>query len=173
MSTKIDTITELEKRRLARERVRERVFGVQDQLLNAQISVALGTSYLYRVDIDDDGNRKRPVQVVDENEIQSYISGLFSHDKQREYYYIHTEKPDVRAIDSLLDRGLGKATSVDESGQDEQQQGVILYPTGDMDELISQKGGGDNLLVEGAEVLDVAQNLEDPTEEFENKRGGV
>lgn len=154
-------ITETEKKRIQMEAFRNSVFEAQQKLVNAQLAVALGTSWLYRVDIDDNGNRKKPVQVTDEQEVQEYLAGMY--DKGRaEYYYIFTEKPDTRAIDSLLDRALGKAESVKSAPEEQEDLGVIIYPTSNTEQLEQSEASqnvidgdeGVNLLSEGGEALD-------------------
>lgn len=145
---KNSTISSIEEKRLARERMRERVHAVQDKLINAQIAVALGSSELYRVDTDDKGNRKRPVLVTDEEEIKRYLAGDCDRDDST-YYYIFTKQPDTKAIDSLLDRALGRASTVEKEQEDMKDMGVILYPSDNMDEL--DRTDDNNLLEEGAE----------------------
>jgi hypothetical protein len=85
---------------------RDRVAKNADQLLNAQMSLAVGTALLFRVDKDDKGKSLPAVQVTDPNEIKGYIDGDVDQDT---YYFITTKLPDNKAIDSLLDRTFGKA----------------------------------------------------------------
>jgi hypothetical protein len=42
------------------ERLRQRVFEAFDPLINAQLSLARGVSYLFKEDISDDGSRAKP-----------------------------------------------------------------------------------------------------------------
>ena len=73
---------------------------------------------LYKIEKDDDGNHKKPILITSQEEIERYLAG--DYDESEEYYYITTEKPDNKAIDSLLDRTFGKA-----------QQSVDLTSDGD------------------------------------------
>jgi hypothetical protein len=94
-----------EQRQKAKKRFIERVNKMVDELFNAQASIAKGVSYLYRVDKDDKGKDMEAVLVTDPGEIKSYIDGAGDEDS---YYYITTERPDNRALDSMLNRAFGK-----------------------------------------------------------------
>ena len=88
------------------ERIKQRVFAATDVLINAQLSIAQGVSYLYRVERDQDGKFSgKPVLVTDREEIEDYLAG----DDNGDYRYITTERPDNKAINSLFDRAYGKA----------------------------------------------------------------
>lgn len=89
----------------------ERVNKKLDELFHAQLSVALGAQVLIRVDLDDDDKPMKPVIVTDKEEMVAYFNGDFK-DEKRVYYNLVTEKPDPKAIDSLLDRALGKPEQV-------------------------------------------------------------
>ena len=84
----------------------ERVNKMVDELFNAQASIAQGVSYLYRIDKDDKGHDKPAVIETDPNVIKDYIDGKL--DDADSYYYITTERPDNRALDSMLNRAFGK-----------------------------------------------------------------
>jgi hypothetical protein len=85
----------------------DRVVKSVDRLFNAQISIAEGCSYLYRIEQIGEGNKKREehVLVTDPDEIKKYLDG----ETEDSYYYITTKTPDNKAIDSLMDRAFGKA----------------------------------------------------------------
>jgi hypothetical protein len=87
----------------------ERVIKNVDKLFNAQISLAEGCSYLYRVDQVGESKKQREehVLVTDPEEIKRYLDG----ETDGEYYYITTKTPDNKAIDSLMDRAFGKAVT--------------------------------------------------------------
>jgi len=144
----LEKMTKLEERRIASDVWRKKVIDIQTQLFTAQASLALGTQFLYRVDKREDSTgkeiRSRPVLVTDQYEIEDYISKRFDPSTS-EYYFIATDKPDGRAIDSLLDRALGKPTSQEEDEQEATQLGVIAYPVTDGQMLA---GDGMPLLVE-------------------------
>jgi hypothetical protein len=53
------------------ERFKQRVFEAFDPLIDAQLSLARGLSYLYKLDIDEDGKHGKPILVTDPEEIQA------------------------------------------------------------------------------------------------------
>ena len=85
--------------------IKERVSRARDVLVSAQLSLAKGLTYLYRIDKDAKGNNKKPELVTSQYEVEAYLSGEADEDS---YYYITTVKPENNAIDSLLDRTVGK-----------------------------------------------------------------
>lgn len=87
------------------EAVRTRITRHVKQLLNAQIALATGTSYLY--ERDDFGGSHL---VTDQATIEAYLRG-----ERPAYFFVTTDKPDNRAIDSLMDRAYGKAASSDDT----------------------------------------------------------
>jgi hypothetical protein len=83
-------------------------------LLDAQMNLARGVSYMYRIDEGPKGGRDY-VMVKDPDEIgdilaQMHQQGIESGGFNDKYYYITTSAPDNKAIDSLLDRAIDKAT---------------------------------------------------------------
>lgn len=96
------------------DRITQRVFRSADRLISAQMNIANGAQYLYvvKTEVDEKGRttKLRPELVKNENVIASYLAGELDG-KKDEYYYITTEKPDNKALDSLLDRTLGKAVN--------------------------------------------------------------
>lgn len=84
----------------------------------AQLSLARGCQYLFKLEKEYDEKQKRYVikpgtkaQVVkDRQEIADYLAGEYDNSEEADYYFITTEKPDIKAIDSALDRVFGKAT---------------------------------------------------------------
>jgi hypothetical protein len=82
-----------------------RVVKSVNRLFNAQISIAEGCTYLYRIEETGEGKKKH-VLVTSPGEIEAYLD---SDVDEKDYYYITTEKPDNKAIDSLMDRAFGKA----------------------------------------------------------------
>ena len=91
--------------------IRKRVSKNLDTLLSAQLQLARGCSFLYKAVTKGTGktSKKERVLVTDKNEISDYLDGKF--EGMQDYYYVTTEKPDNKAIESLLDRALGKSTS--------------------------------------------------------------
>ena len=99
----------LEKERTLRE-LKSRIAQSADVLLNAQLSVALGSTFLFcKRTVGKGKNKKTVVEIVDDIEtIKSYFQGELDG-LEDEYYYMTTSKPDSRAIDSMFDRAFGKA----------------------------------------------------------------
>lgn len=98
--------------KLVFEELRQRVLAASQRILDAQLSLAQGVSYLYRIDTitgpDGKERKQKPELVTDLTEIEAYLSGDTDGDRSS-YYYITTERPDNRSIDSLFDRVFGKA----------------------------------------------------------------
>jgi hypothetical protein len=108
----------IEKEALANE-IKKRVIKAKDVLLNSQISLAQGCQYLYKIKKNKKGDKqnRRPELVTNQNEIADYLAGEYECDED-EYYYMTTERPDNKALDSLIDRVAGKPTQgVELSGQ--------------------------------------------------------
>ena len=86
-----------------------------DKLFNAQLSLALGNTFMYKVNKTESKygktTKRKHTIVTNQNEIKKVLdetdgkAGLVDED----YYYLATKAPDNKAIDSLLDRILGKA----------------------------------------------------------------
>lgn len=95
-------------RRIAEQEFRNRVIRSKDALMNAQMTLAQGVQMLYCITTDKKGNRSKPELVTDQSTIESYLAGELE-DEENEYYFITTERPDNRALDSLFDRSFGKA----------------------------------------------------------------
>lgn len=90
----------------------DRVAKNAHRLFNAQVTLALGTQYLFKRQKVKSGKRWRwtPFErVTDPEEMLAFLDGDFSKDADKVYYMITADKPDSKAIDSLLDRGFGKA----------------------------------------------------------------
>lgn len=107
----------------ALEEIKQRIIRNADTLIDAQLSLAKGTSYLYCIEKDKDGKKQKPRLVTDPDIIAEYIDGEYgegeSINDEKEYYYISTEKPSGFNINSLLDRTFGKPTQTTElTGKD-------------------------------------------------------
>lgn len=99
-------------RRRANQIFNQRVRKVADKLFVAQSQLALGSMKVIRVDEDDKGKQKY-VHVTDTQEI---IDLLTEHEGlpgvvDGKYYFFQDVPPDNKALDSMLDRGLGKVPS--------------------------------------------------------------
>ena len=115
-----------EQRQKAKKRFIERVNKMVDELFNAQASIAQGVSYLYRVDQDDKGHDKPAEIETDPHVIKDYIDGKLKDADT--YWYITTERPDNRALDSMLNRAFGKPEEkidITSDGKRIQQPAVI------------------------------------------------
>lgn len=101
----------------------QRVMQMSDRLLDYQLSLARGTTYLFKIEkeliIGPKGGKtyksKKPELVTDVEEIRSYLEGITQEgdlgnpkDPNGTYYYLTSKDPDSRTIDSMLDRGIGK-----------------------------------------------------------------
>lgn len=116
-----------DKQTLEREAVltafKQRAMKAADILFDAQLTLARGQTFLYKIEkelqIGPKGGKKyissRPKLVTSQCEIEQYLEGLIvegdaddENDPHATYYFLTTKEPDNKAIDSLLDRSLGK-----------------------------------------------------------------
>ena len=116
-------------RRKAEEALHGRILSAVDRIFNAQLALAEGTTYLYRIDEVGKGKEKRRehVLVTDPEEIKQVLDETdgAAGTTDNGYYVITTKAPDNKAIDSMLDRVFGKATQKTEvTGKD----GKDLFP---------------------------------------------
>lgn len=114
----------LEKEHALKE-YKARVIRHADTLFNAQFANAKGNTYIYRVEEEQHENgrvSKRHILVTEPDEIAMVLDATqgTSGEVQGGYYIVTTEKPDNKAIDSMLDRAFGKPTQTinteDENG---------------------------------------------------------
>lgn len=115
----------IEKRR-ANEVFNQRVRKVADKLFVAQSQIALGSMKVIRVDVDQKGNKKY-VHVTDTHEI---IELLTEHHGlpgvvDGSYYFFQDVPPDNKALDSLLNRGLGKPAETFELNPSESLTNIL------------------------------------------------
>lgn len=103
----------LEKQKV-QEAFNQRVMQKADVLFNAQLTLALGSMKVFRIDeTEQDGKTKREhVHVTDPEEIKALLD---EHDGLNGvvdgvYYYFVDVSPDNKAIDSMLNRVFGRAT---------------------------------------------------------------
>ena len=104
----------LEKSAVARA-LRERTMAHADNLFNAQLTKAVGSVMVFRVDEEEIGNGKTKrvhIHITNPDEIKRVLdeneggAGKVGDD----YYFVTNIPPDNKAIDSMLDRTFGKAT---------------------------------------------------------------
>ena len=120
----------LEKAAVARA-LRERTMAHADNLFNAQLTKAVGSVMVFRVDEEEIGNNKTKrvhthitnpdeiKRVLDENEGGAGIIG-------KDYYFVTNIAPDNKAIDSMLDRTFGKATQPVEVSEQSEDRAVQI-----------------------------------------------
>jgi len=103
------------------EAFNQRVMAKADALFNAQLTLAVGSMKVFRIDETEGekGKTKREhVHVTDADEIKALLD---EHDGANGvvdgvYYYFSDVLPDNKAIDSMLNRSLGKPTEKHEHG---------------------------------------------------------
>lgn len=95
-------------------------------LFDAQLSLAKGVTFVYRVTEGPRGGQSDPVLLTDPEELHQAIQAIeagkgkgviVSEDEDDEgepvfrhtYYSLTTKAPETRAIDSLIDRAFGKS----------------------------------------------------------------
>ena len=99
----------------AEEMLTDRILKNVDRLFNAQLSLAEGNTYLYKIIETGSGKtaKREHVLVTNPDEIKQFLDehegGSGTVDDN--YYYLTTKTPDNKAIDSMLDRVFGKAIS--------------------------------------------------------------
>lgn len=100
-----------------KKKLDQRFLRATEKIANAQISLASGLSFLYKVHTDKKGIRSKPQLITEQWEIEAYLNGDYEGDES-DYYYITTKEPNNQAIDSIFNRVHGKPTeSVDVSVQ--------------------------------------------------------
>ena len=107
---------------------KQRVGFRAHSLLNAQMSLALGTQTLYKVQqtVSNSGKVSRQhVLVTDPDEIRRFLDDPNMIDGN-DYFYITTKAPDNNAINALLDRLMGKtATKIVGANNSDGSEGPI------------------------------------------------
>jgi len=117
----------LEKQRVFHE-VKQRIMQKAQRLLDAQISIAQGQQFLYKIEktkvVGPKGGisyrSEKPKLVTNEWEIQAYLDDLVDEENgegepaeaQDTYYFITTKEPVNQAIDSMFDRTFDKARQI-------------------------------------------------------------
>ena len=115
--------------RIALEEMRQRILKDLDPIISAQLQLAKGISYLYKIVEDEDDNKKRKhILVENPKEIESVMNKTNGEggNCDGDFYYITTKAPENKAIDSLIDRVFGKAKqSVEISNEDDKPFKVV------------------------------------------------
>ena len=104
--------------------LRAKILKSADKLYQSQMALANGCSFLYCVTTNKKGIRSKPELITNQKKIEEYLRGKLDNE-QSEYYFITTEKPDGRAIDSLMDRVFGKAPQSVDMTSDGEKLGPI------------------------------------------------
>ena len=130
------------------EEYRQKVLKSAEVLFNSQLLIATGQTYLYKIEkeeiIGPKGGKsyrnKKPELVTAPWEIEAYLQGLAEGDVDDDsdpnaaYYFISARSPDNKAIDSLLDRGLGKVAQAIVTENDEGERlpitGMVITQDG-------------------------------------------
>lgn len=113
----------------------QRILRSADALFNAQLSLAVGSVKVFRVDeVEENGKTKKiHTLITDPDEIKEVldqIEGVGSGSVKDSFYFVSEVAPDNKAIDSMLNRGLGKPKDVVEiQATPEVEAGRALYET--------------------------------------------
>lgn len=99
--------------RAVQEAFNQRVLEHADELFNAQLKLAVGSQRVFRIDEVRDGRtvKREHVLVTSPKEIKDLLDSRDGDDGEfnGKYYYFQDVPPDNRALESLLNRTLGKA----------------------------------------------------------------
>lgn len=97
------------KKELAEQEFKNRILANIYELLSAQMKIAKGTSYLFKI-VETKKGGKEHILVDDPLKIKYVLDEVEGEGQlDNNYYYISTKQPDNRALDSLIDRVFGKA----------------------------------------------------------------
>lgn len=140
------------KKKAVESALHERIMERADEIISNQLQLSRGHSYLFRIDQDDKGRKQKPVLVTNPEEIIGYlskendISGWGDEIDGSSYYYVTTEKPDNKAIDSMLDRVFGRATQkqqIDHTTKGEKINDYRELSIEELSSIASQGGDGE------------------------------
>lgn len=104
--------------------VKQRIMQNADVLLNSQLTIAKGCSYLYKLPRN---GRGKPVLIKDQKTIEDYLMGKFENGAS-DYYMLTTERPDNQAIIDMLNRALGKPSERFEDEEGKAITGIVFLP---------------------------------------------
>lgn len=120
--------------------IKNRIANAANSIVNAQLGMARGSSYLFHTKwITDKSGKmvKSTERVTDPDIIESYLNGEYD-DLQDEFYYITTKSPNNFALDSLLNRAFGKPKETLEVQDRSQRKKIIV-------EIIDPRNGTGNI----------------------------
>lgn len=125
-------------KRVAMEVFRERVRKDLDALYFAQRSLAFGCTFIYEIVYSTTKRKEKKrenILVTDPEIIKQVLDEIGDGSEgtvDEKFYFVTTEKPDNKAIDSLLDRAYGKALqrqSLEDPDGGMLKVGVVMLPT--------------------------------------------
>lgn len=102
-----------QEKRISFDYMKGRVIESSQHLLDAQLALARGLSFLYVIEKDEKGKEQKPRVVKSRKIIEAFLAGQLDNSPHR-FFFLATEKPDTHVIDSLLDRFYGKAGVMNE-----------------------------------------------------------
>ncbi len=114
-----------------RRAIEQRILRKADRIHNAQFALAVGSYSIFRIDTDKNGTRSHTL-VTDDDEAGNILDALQGRDQgqiEDSFAIVQYNKPDNRAIDSMLNRVFGKTGSTDEADQfyENKQQTARLF----------------------------------------------
>lgn len=129
---------ETKRRRLLEAGFKERIAKHVDDIFNAQLNLATGTAYVYRIDeeLGPKGGVKSREHVLvtdpkeikralDENEFGSgQVTNLYTGESK--YYYVSTKPPNNSALEGLLNRYFGKVPNKLDLEDDDDSGGMNI-----------------------------------------------
>lgn len=97
--------------------LRQRILHNADRLFNAQMALAEGCSFLLRK--PKVGKNAKTEIVTDPETLRRFVDGELEGDEAADYFWLHTERPNIVAIQDAFNRAIGKPTdSVEVTGKD-------------------------------------------------------
>jgi hypothetical protein len=100
--------------------LKQRILQSADRLFNAQMSLAEGCAFLFK----RGAAGGKATLVTDEATLRRYVDGELDPE---EFVYLHTERPNIVAIQDAFNRALGKPTeTVEVSGKDGEPMRVFF-----------------------------------------------
>lgn len=130
----------------SKKRMIERIRANTDKLINAQLNLAIGEQVLMVAHTTGKGKeRKRTHEIVSDHDlIKQYLDwneglGAEMPGDENNFYYLTTRPANNQALDSLLNRGYGKATEKIEV--DPGEGGVSLFKAKRMEIVVINADG--------------------------------
>lgn len=119
----------------ALKQFRQRVTDATHHLLNAQMGLAVGSQYLFKIKTHK-GQKSDPILVKEQWELEAYLRGDFEDEEFKKgdntvYYFLTTKDPDNRALEALFNRTHGKP----------QESLAVTNPDGNLKTIIVNKYG--------------------------------